>query len=71
MQPDNYEKILQKYKDKIKEEFGEQASKPAKITSQEYSQFKEELYPASYTWYEKACNFSDHLLKIKMEKNLL
>ena len=69
MQPDNYEKILQKYKDKIKEEFGEQASKPAKITSQEYSQFKEELYPASYTWYEKACNFADHLLKIKMDES--
>src|SRR3989344_9087041 len=78
MQQDDYEQLLARYKAKIKEEFGEKSTAPSKITSREYTQFKEELYPARYSWYEKACVFSNTLLKlkpdpakaIKVQKNL-
>ncbi len=68
MKEDEYSDILEKYKSRIKEEFGEQAAKPAaKITSQEYTQFKKELYPTHYSLYEKACNFSEKLLKLSAD----
>jgi hypothetical protein len=65
MEQDDYQKLLQKYKDKVKAEFGEDAAKaPDKVTTKEYTEFKRELYPARYTLYEKACNFSDGILKL-------
>ncbi|MBI4983072.1 hypothetical protein HZC32_00300 [Candidatus Woesearchaeota archaeon] len=68
MEQDEYKRLLEKYKEKVKEEFGEHAiSKPAKITSKEYTEFKEELYPARYSWYEKAGNFSGEVLKLKVD----
>lgn len=68
MEEDEYQQLLEKYKSKIKEEFGEQAVQtPQKITSREYHEFKKELYPSHYSWYEKACNFSDNLLKLKAD----
>ncbi|HLC90215.1 MAG TPA: hypothetical protein VJI15_00445, partial [Candidatus Nanoarchaeia archaeon] len=68
MQDQEYQELMQKYKDKIKKEFGEDVSKaPAVVSSKEYNEFKRELYPARYTMYEKACNFSDQLLKMKID----
>ncbi len=68
MKEDDYAKLLEKYKSKIKEEFGEGAAKaPAKISSKEYSEFKSELYPAHYSLYEKACNFSQKTLKLTVD----
>jgi hypothetical protein len=65
MKDEDYAKLLEKYKSKIKEEFGEGAAKaPTKVTSKEYSEFKEELYPTNFSLYEKACNFSGNLLKL-------
>jgi hypothetical protein len=67
MEKDEYQKLLEKYKAKIKKEFGEEAAKaPAKVSSVEYSEFKRELYPTHYSLYEKACNFSEKLLKLKV-----
>src|SRR3989338_352214 len=66
MEQDDYQQLLEKYKSKIKEEFGEAALKPiAEVSSREYTEFKEELYPTSYSLYEKACNFSEKLLHLK------
>ncbi|PIZ51774.1 hypothetical protein COY27_02525 [Candidatus Woesearchaeota archaeon CG_4_10_14_0_2_um_filter_33_13] len=65
MQQDEYEELLQKYKAKVKEEFGEDVAKASpKITSKEYSEFKRELYPNSFGLFEKACNFSEKFLKL-------
>jgi len=66
MEKDEYAELLEKYKSKIKEEFGEGAAErpPAKVSSQEYTQFKSELYPNHYSLYEKACNFSENILKL-------
>lgn len=65
MESEEYQKLLEKYKAKIKEEFGEKPAFSPKVTSKEYAEFKRELFPARYTWYEKACNFSEKLLQIK------
>ena len=61
-----YQDILEKYKAKIREEFGDSLpANPSKISSREYTDFKSELYPTHYSLYEKACNFSGKLLKLK------
>ena len=67
MQEDEYQQLVQKYKDKVKEEFGEKPPVNPEVTTQEYSQFKRELYPTHYSWYEKACNYSGDLLKLKVD----
>ncbi len=63
--PDHYQQLLEKYKEKIKEEFGPKAAVAPKVTSREYEEFKKELFPARYTFYEKACNFAEKLLRIR------
>lgn len=67
MQDEEYQNLLRKYKNKISKEFGEKAVQPTKITSREYTEFKRELFPTHYSLYEKACNFSDNLLKMKAD----
>jgi Flp pilus assembly protein TadB len=63
---EEYNQLLRKYKEKIKEEFGENAVKASsnEITSKHYDEFKSEFYPAQYTFYEKSCNFSAKILNI-------
>mgnify|MGYP003963092115 FL=1 len=69
MKEEDYQQLLEKYKAKVKKEFGEGASKPAtQFTTKEYSEFKRELYPTRYSLYEKACNFSEKLLKLTADK---
>ncbi len=65
MKKDEYQELLAKYKAKIKEEFGEEAVNTPKISTQEYTQFKKELYPLHYSLYEKACNTSEKILKLQ------
>ena len=67
MEPDDYQDILQKYKAKVAKEFGETSPQDIKVTSREYTEFKRELYPAHYSLYEKACNFSQQILKLKVD----
>ena len=68
MGEDDYQELLVKYKERIKKEFGKDAVRPiSRVSSREYSEFKEELYPTHYSWYEKACNFSENLLKIQAD----
>ena len=68
MEQDEYQDLVQKYKERVRKEFGEPAKQQVKVTSREYSEFKRELYPTRYTLYEKACNASERLLKIKADK---
>ncbi len=66
---EEYQQLLQKYKEKIKEEFGERAlASPvsAQATSREYLEFKKEFYPARYSWYEKAGHLAEKTLKLKV-----
>ena len=68
MEQSEYQKLLEKYKNKVKEEFGEQAAQaPTKISTKEYTEFKQELYPNHYSLYEKVCNYAGNLLKLTVD----
>ncbi len=68
MELDAHQQLVEKYKERIKAEFGEAATKSAPIvSSKEYTDFKEELYPAHYSLYEKGCNIAEKLLKLKAD----
>lgn len=66
MDQEEYKELLEKYKKRMKSEFGEAPTQKINATSREYTEFKEELYPNHYSWYEKGCNFSNNLLKLKI-----
>ena len=58
--------LLEKYKSEIKKQIGSyEEEAPSRITSREYQQFKTEFMPKHYTYYEKLCNLSENILKIK------
>lgn len=68
MEKDEYQELLEKYKERIKKEFGEKPVKPKRVSSQEYTEFKREIYPTQYSWYEKACNLSEKILKLGVDE---
>ncbi|MBS3117195.1 hypothetical protein J4421_06390 [Candidatus Woesearchaeota archaeon] len=45
MEDDEHQELIEKYKQKIKEEFGDLPAFEKKISSKEYTDFKRELYP--------------------------
>ena len=67
-------KILEKYKQKLAESIegelrGDLGNTTEKtITSREYKQFKDSLNPPHLNFYEKACNFSEGILKLTPDK---
>lgn len=67
MNQQEYEQLLQKYKDRVQKEFGQLPTTQTKVTSHEYEDFKQELYPAHYTIYEQACNKAESILKMKVD----
>ncbi|MCH8329293.1 MAG: hypothetical protein IIB81_02790, partial [Nanoarchaeota archaeon] len=71
--PDKSEKqrmkdLVEVYRAQIEKELGAKIYNP-KITSKEYQEFKREFMPGHLTLYEKLCNSSEKLLKIKPNKN--
>ena len=69
MEKDDYQNLLEKYTERVKEEFGEAPKGSAKVSTTEYTEFKKELYPVHYSLYEKSCNFSDNLFKLKVDEH--
>ena len=67
MEQDGHLDLVEKYKAKLAKEFGESVKKAPEVSSREYTEFKKEIYPNHYNWYEKACNFSQKLLNIKAD----
>lgn len=65
--PESYQDILEKYRQKLKEELGGEARANPTIISKEYGEFKEELMPRHYSWYEKSCNLSERILKLSSD----
>ncbi|MBW2963817.1 hypothetical protein KY306_03555, partial [Candidatus Woesearchaeota archaeon] len=64
--------LLQKYKEKLKKELGGITENPKsmpgkRVISREYKEFKESFFPKPMGFYEKACNFSEKIAKIKPE----
>lgn len=66
MEQKEYQDLLEKYKSRVAQEFGSSSLIP-KATTKEYADFKQELYPAHYSLYEKSCNFADNLFKLSVD----
>ncbi len=69
---DDYSDLLVKYKERIKSEFGEtgvssDGAGATRVSSREYHEFKAELYPAHFSFYEKACNMAEGVFKLKVD----
>lgn len=69
------EDIIQKYKKRLSIELGENEENSenfeltsSKVTSREYEEFKQDILPAHFSWYEKCCNLSEKILKIKPDE---
>lgn len=65
------QKVMEDYKKKISTQLGtspEDIKGPKKLISREYLQFKKEMLPGHMSWYEKGCNFSEKILKMKPKK---
>ncbi|MBW2985040.1 hypothetical protein KY313_00080 [Candidatus Woesearchaeota archaeon] len=63
--------LLDKYKRKIELEMGGEVKPSTGVVSREYSQFKKEMLPAQFGFYERACNFSESLMKIAPKKDAI
>ncbi len=59
--------LIEVYKGQIEKELGTRIYSP-KTTSKEYQEFKRELMPRHLTFYEKVCNLSEKIIKIKPDK---
>src|SRR3989338_6718999 len=58
--------LMQIYKAHLEKELGAKLEEqPSKPTTREYQEFKAEFLPKHMTFYEKLCNLSEKLLKIK------
>lgn len=67
MDQQEYQELLERYKSRVEEEFGGTAPATLRATTKEYAEFKQELYPARYSFYEKACNFADNLFRLSVD----
>ncbi|MBI2573615.1 hypothetical protein HYV86_07155 [Candidatus Woesearchaeota archaeon] len=63
----DYQDLLQRYKAKVAQEFGEGAVQPKNVSSKQYTQFKEEIYPTHYSLYEKLCNGAEKILHLSVD----
>src|SRR3989338_5136888 len=58
--------LMEIYKKHLEKELGAKLEEqPSKPTTKEYKEFKAEFLPKHMTLYEKLCNLSEKLLKIK------
>ena len=58
--------LVSKYKKELEQKLGQRESIEARpITTKEYQQFKHEFMPTRLNLFEKACNFSEKLIKLK------
>lgn len=61
--------LMEIYKKHLEKELGAKVDlQPSKSTTLEYREFKEEFLPKQLTLYEKLCNLSEKLLKIKPDQ---
>ena len=61
--------LMELYKKHLEKELGAKIEEvPAKPTTREYQEFKAEFLPKHMTFYEKLCNWSEKILKIKPDQ---
>lgn len=57
--------LIEKYGARVTDQFDEpRSSDVPDVRSKEYMDFKEEMMPRRYSYYEKACNMAEGILKI-------
>src|SRR3989344_530209 len=61
------EDLVNKYKKRLNQEFGEQppVDISRRVLSYEYMKFKKAFIPPQLSWYEKACQISEQIIKVK------
>ena len=60
--------LMEIYKKHLEKELGtKMEDRPRKPTTIEYKEFKAEFLPKHMGWYEKLCNLSEKLLKIRIK----
>ncbi|HLD33400.1 MAG TPA: hypothetical protein VJB66_01650 [Candidatus Nanoarchaeia archaeon] len=61
------EDLVNKYKKRLNQEFGEQPpiDISRRVLSYEYMKFKKAFIPPQLSWYEKACQISEQIIKVK------
>src|SRR3989337_1689218 len=57
--------LMAKYKQQLQRSFTEKAQQAAPITTREYQEFKSEFMPRHMSLYEKMCNISEKIFKLK------
>src|SRR3989344_8434549 len=58
--------LMQIYKNHLEKELGAKLEEsPSKPVTKEYQEFKAEFLPKHMNWYEKLCNISEKILRIK------
>ncbi|MBW3000238.1 hypothetical protein KY339_06220, partial [Candidatus Woesearchaeota archaeon] len=67
------EDLMRKYLGKLEKGLGEAGgiSPPTKVTTVEYEEFKKEYMPKRFSIYEKFCQFSERIIKIRPDKKKL
>lgn len=67
---DAYEELIAKYKERLKQELIAPSEKTGiqPITSREYEEFKASYMSKNMTLYERLCNFSERLIKLRPDK---
>ncbi len=72
--PEEIKSIMAKYRNQLKKRLDipkETFKKTGQTSSREYRIFKDEIMPKHMSYYEKLCNFSEKILKIKPDKKKL
>ncbi len=67
---EEWKDLLNKYEEKIQVELGDKEAAEVKpVFSKEYVEFKKEALPPHFSWYERLCNWSGNILKMKPDPN--
>ncbi|MBN1644710.1 hypothetical protein JW851_01545 [Candidatus Woesearchaeota archaeon] len=66
MNSDQIQGLVEKYKQRLKEQLELKTLPTKQVITREYKAFKKEAMPGQMNYYEKACNFSSKILKIKV-----
>jgi len=65
---DRLRDLVEIYKRNIERELGAKIEPVKKISSRDYQEFKQQYMPVHLSWYEKLCNLSEKILRIKPSK---
>ncbi|MBN1645678.1 hypothetical protein JW868_01410 [Candidatus Woesearchaeota archaeon] len=68
---EDYEKIKKRVKKRLNQEFRDDDEAYDPVSTREYDEFKKDFLPTHLTFYEKACNLSETVLRLSPDKKKL